>query len=214
MVQYLIVGTLKLYLVKLNIKYLKHFIKNKRRKIKIAKKLHCQFGHASVQKLQKLVKVSSIKDDELLNLLDVIEKNCEICIKYKKPSLKPAARFSLSKEFNDVISMDLKNINGITLLHIIDNATIFSLAAVVKSKRQEEIVDIFIKHWIAIFGAPGMIISDNGREFNDNLFTSMAEIFNIIVKLTAAESPWSNGMVEQHNEQMNFLQWRIVQANY
>ena len=74
MVQYLIVGTLKLYLVKLNIKYLKHFIKNKRRKIKIAKRLHCQFGHASVQKLQKLVKVSSIKDDELLNLLDVIEK--------------------------------------------------------------------------------------------------------------------------------------------
>ena len=214
MVQYLIVGTLKLYLVKLNIKYLKHFIKNKRRKIKIAKRLHCQFGHASVQKLQKLVKVSSIKDDELLNLLDVIEKNCKICIKYKKPSLKPAARFSLSKEFNDVISMDLKNINGMTLLHIIDNATIFSLAAVVKSKRQEEIVDIFIKHWIAIFGAPGMIISDNGREFNDNLFTSMAEIFNIIVKLTAAESPWSNGMVEQQNEQMNFLQWRIVQANY
>ena len=156
MVQYLIVGALKLYLVKLNIKYLKHFIKNKRRKIKIAKKLHCQFGHASVQKLQKLVKVSSIKDDELLNLLDVIEKNCEICIKYKKPSLKPAARFSLSKEFNDVISMDLKNINGITLLHIIDNATIFSLAAVVKSKHQEEIVDIFIKHWIAIFGAPGI----------------------------------------------------------
>ena len=154
--------------------------------------------------------MSSIKDDELLNLLDVIEKNCEICIKYKKPSLKPAPWFSLSKEFNDVISMDLKNINCITLLHIIDNATIFSFAAVVKSKRQEEIVDIFIKHWIAIFGAPGMIIPDNGREFNDNLFTSMAEIFNIIVKLIAAESPWSNGMVEQHHEQMIFLQWRIV----
>ena len=48
-------------------------------KSKIAKKLHCQFGHASVQKLQKLVNLSSIKDDELLNLLVVIEKNlCKI----------------------------------------------------------------------------------------------------------------------------------------
>ena len=38
-----------------------------------------------------------------------------------------------------------------------------------------------------------MIISDNGGEFNNSLFTSMAEMFNINGKLTAAESPWSNG---------------------
>ena len=118
--------------------------KSKEEKLKIAKKLHYQFGHASAQKLQKLVKSSSIKDVELLHLFDKIEKKkCEICIKYKKPSLKPAVGFSLSKEFNDVISMDLKHINGTTFLHIIDNATRFSAAAVVKSKRQEEIVDIF-----------------------------------------------------------------------
>ena len=95
--------------------------------------------------------------------------------------------------------MDLKHINGTTFLHIINNATRFSAAAVVKYKRQEEIVDIFIKHWIAIFGAPGMIISDNGGEFNNTLFTNMAELFNLNVKPIAAESPRSNGMVEQHN---------------
>ena len=44
-----------------------------------------------------------------------------------------------------------------------------------------------------------MIISDNGGEFNNNLFTNMAEMFHINVKTTAAESPWSNGMVERHN---------------
>ena len=60
--------------------------------------------------------------------------------------------------------MDLKHINGITFLHIIDNATRFSAAAVVKSKRQEEMADIFIKHWIAIFGAQVMIISDKCGE--------------------------------------------------
>ena len=68
--------------------------------------------------------------------MDVIEKKCEICIKYKNPSLKPAVGFSLSKEFNDVISVDLKHVNGIAFIHIINNATRFSAAAVVKSKRQ------------------------------------------------------------------------------
>ena len=44
---------------------------------------------------------------------------------------------------------------------------------------------------------PGMIISDNGGDFNNSLFTNMAEMFNM--KSTAAESPWSNDIVEQHN---------------
>ena len=39
--------------------------------------------------------------------------------------------------------MNVQHINGIKFLHIIDNATRFSAAAVVKSKHQEEIVDIF-----------------------------------------------------------------------
>ena len=135
----------------------------------------------------------------MLNLLDLIEKNCEICIKYKKPSLKPAVKFSLSKQFNGLLSMDLKYINGIMFLHIIGNATRFNAATVVKLNRQEEIVDIFIKYWIAIFRAPGMIVSDYGGEFNKTLITNMAEKFDINVKPIAAESPRSDGMVEWYN---------------
>ena len=44
-----------------------------------------------------------------------------------------------------------------------------------------------------------MLISDNASEFNNSLFANMAEMFNINIKPTAAESPWSNGMVERHN---------------
>ena len=58
-------------------------------KFKVVKKLHCQFGHASASKLQKLVKASSINDDELLKLFVEIENCCKICTKYKQPGLKP-----------------------------------------------------------------------------------------------------------------------------
>ena len=44
-----------------------------------------------------------------------------------------------------------------------------------------------------------MLISDNASEFDNSLFANMAEMFNINIKPTAAESPWSNGMVERHN---------------
>ena len=104
----------------------------------------------------------------------------------------------MSRDFNDVIALDLKALNGFIIIHIIDHATRFSAAAVIKSKRKEDIVDSLFKHWIAIFGPPRTILSDNGGEFNNNVFRELGEQFNII-KTTAAESPWSNGIVERHN---------------
>ena len=64
--------------------------------------------------------------------------------------MRPSIGFSLSKDFDDAGAVDLKPTNGIHILHIIDHATPFSLAAVVKSKKKEEIVDTFIKHWIPV----------------------------------------------------------------
>ena len=43
------------------------------------------------------------------------------------------------------------------------------------------------------------VLVDNGGEFNNGEFTSLCENFNINIKTTAAESPWSNGLIERHN---------------
>ena len=77
--------------------------------------------------------------------------------------LRLSVGFSLPKDSSDV-AVDLKPTNGIHLLHIIDYASQFSAAAVIKSKKKE-IVDAFIKHCVSIFGAQGKILSDNGGEF-------------------------------------------------
>ena len=56
-----------------------------------------------------------------------------------KAHLKPVVvGFSLSKDFRDVISMDLKEINGHKILGIIDLATCFCAAIIVKTKHKEE----------------------------------------------------------------------------
>ena len=46
----------------------------------------------------------------------------------KKTKLRPSVGFSLSKEFNDVVAVDLKAPNDIHILHIIDHATQLSTA--------------------------------------------------------------------------------------
>ena len=168
-------------------------------KRKIADKLHKQFGHPTASKLQKLVKLSGINDEELSGLILSVSEECNTCTRYKKRELKPVVGLTLANEFNGVMAMDLKHIKNFQILHMIDLATRFSAGAIVRSKHKEEIIDKIFKHWISLFGSPKMVLSDNGGEFNNELLRELGERFDVTIKTTAAESPWSNGTVERHN---------------
>ena len=42
-------------------------------------------------------------------------------------------------------------------------------------------------------------MTHNGGEFTNDDFREMGEKLNTAIKTTAAESPWSNGIIERHN---------------
>ena len=107
-----------------------------REKQSIAEELHKQFGQANSNNTLKLIKLPGIVDKELVDLINEVGEKCTVYLKYKKAPLKPVVDFSLSRNFNDVISMDLKEINDFKILHLIDHVT--------------------------RYGAPNEILSDNG----------------------------------------------------
>ena len=49
-------------------------------------------------------------------------------------------------------------------------------------------VKIFIKHWIAIFGARKTVFLENGEEFVGESFVEIREKFNIKIKTTPSRS--------------------------
>ena len=55
------------------------------------------------------------------------------------------------------------------------------------------------QHWITILGVSNKYLVDNGDEFANKEFITYCENMNIQIFATAAESPWSNGLVEIHN---------------
>ena len=96
--------------------------------------------------------------------------------------------------------MDLKQCEGGWILHLINHVSRYSVAALIKSKRKEVIIEHIFKIWISFLGLPSSHFSHNGGEFNNEEFHEMCEAMNIVVKTTAAEAPWSNGLCERHNE--------------
>ena len=165
----------------------------------IALKLHRQFAHPPPDRLIKLIENSNYKNEELNNKIKEISINCEVCKKYKKRSPRPTVGMPVATHFNQVVAMDIKFIEGQPILHLIDCLTRYSAATVVPNKKPETIISAIFKIWITIFGPPGTFLSDNGGEFVNEQFISMGEAYNIRVRTTAAESPWSNGLVERYN---------------
>ena len=71
---------------------------------------------------------------------------------------------------------------------MIDVFSRFSRAKMISDKRPETIIDAFVSEWVSIFGVHETTLSDNGRQFNNGNFRSMAEINGFIIKTTAAET--------------------------
>ena len=105
----------------------------------------------------------------------------------------------LATRIQETVAMDLRFYSGNILLHLIDHVTRLSTAVHIPSKQPKVIMNAIISNWISVYRAAEKFISDNGGEFVNEEFLILCEQFNIIVQTTAADSPWSNGLVERHN---------------
>ena len=170
---------------------------------KIADKLHRQFCHCSAGKLIKLIKDSNRwPDDETSDIIREVKnvtENCNICKQYKRSPPTPVVCVSLSSYFNEAVAMDLIEVKGKYILHLIDMFSRYSAACVRGTKQQEQIAEGIMKIWISYFGKPSKFLADNGGEFANETYTDMCAVFNIEKLKTSAESPWSNGLAERHN---------------
>ena len=183
---------------------------NNDEKRKAAIKLHKQFGHADSIRIIDLIKDAGMTDSELSQLIKEVQENCETCNSFKRTALKPVVGFALAKEFNETVCMDLKDVTEHKVFHMIDTATRYSAGAIIKNKTKETIIEKFFTHWIALFGCPGTLLSDNGGEFNNDLMRELGEQLNTDVKSTAGESPWSNGITERHNALIGQMMNKIL----
>ena len=112
---------------------------------------------------------------------------------------RPVVGFSLASRFNEWVALDMKHIKGNKILHLIDLFSKYSVAVKVPNKESSTIINTIFKYWVAYFGCPSNVLTDNGREFDNQYFHDMCQNLNIIVRMTGAESLWSNGVCKKYN---------------
>lgn len=69
----------------------------------------------------------------------------------------------------------------------------------------EEGVNVIIKNWILHYGIPRTILSNNGGEFTGEEMTEIKNLLGIEIMMTAAYSPWQNGLCEKGHQLIDTL---------
>ena len=72
----------------------------------------------------------------------------------------------------------------------------FTFCIPLKSKRAEDVIKAYIDHICCTFGPSRKILTDNGTEFKNKLWTEIFEKLKIEQKFTPIYSPQCNGRIE------------------
>ena len=133
---------------------------------------------------------------------DVVE-TCKICKRFKKTPPRPRVAMPKANTTNEVVSVDLKEKRDFKkqILYICDEFSGYMVAEVIANKLPETVIKAFNKKWVR--DGPGIpskgIFADNGGEFKNPAMKAVAAKYGLSLRLTAANSPWSNGKNERNH---------------
>ncbi len=83
--------------------------------------------------------------------------------------------------------------------YVIDEFSRLSSAVIIKTKEPQAVLQCVLNEWVSKYGAPKILLSDNGGEFINDYIRLFLDRLNFRHVTTAACAPFSNGIVGRHN---------------
>jgi hypothetical protein len=160
-------------------------------------RLHRRFGHPSIERLHTLLKRAG--HDVEKKAIEKLTKFCSFCQKYgKSPGRFKFRLADDTLDFNHSIYVDIMYIDGMPIIHVIDEATRFSAARFLRNVSAKTTWETLRICWIDTYlGPPDYIVHDAGKNFTSKEFRQHASSLAVTTKCVPVEAHWSIGLVER-----------------
>ena len=162
--------------------------------------LHNRLGHPTNATLSKMLSLAGATR-ETIQLAQQFQ--CPTCQETQAPAryLKASAEMRTTI-FGRELQCDLKYLhdhknNLFVALSMVDGATSFHQAVLLRNRAAEHVARKCLRHWISLYGSPQTIVLDQGGEF-DGYFTGFLEQHGIFSKVSGSKSAWQHGFAERH----------------
>ena len=159
--------------------------------------LHLRWFHCSAEKMHSLLKTAGVPT-QVLQQVHAVCETCRVCRMWKRPGDRAVTSMRTSSAFGEAVQVDLLFVESNIILHMIDEATRFTMAVVIKTKQPQDLISAMTNSWFRLFGAPRCIISDREGGIASEEASIWAERWQTTIKLKAVGQHAST--VERHHE--------------
>ena len=161
-------------------------------------------GHLGMFKTMKLIQQSTTWTNMENDIRQYIQQ-CAYCAKRKvckdekrQQFLHVTAHHPFQKVMIDIAGPLPKSKYGQNfILGVIDIFSRYIMLIPLKDTSSKTIIDVLFKRWVAIFGAPEIIISDGGANLNSKVMKEFCRKFNVQKLTSSPYHPSSNGIIER-----------------
>lgn len=174
------------------------------------KRLHIRWWHCSVERMTQLLKAAGIPRSAI-DMIKPVVSCCRVCRAWQKPSNRSMHNSRLSEKFNDVIQFDLMFVEEHIIGHLCDEATRFSVTAVLPNRETDTILRFITQSWIRLFGPPRTLMSDQEGGLSSEEGAIWFERFGINPKLTPKGA--HAAIVERHHQTLRGIIHRVLQQS-
>jgi hypothetical protein len=164
------------------------------------RKAHCGLGHPSQATFLRMLRLGGATPAAMDYAKAWV---CPICAASAVPG-KPLEAGVRTRPFgfNKTVCLDLKYLkDGAGKNHValsaVDAGTSWHAACVLKNRTPVNVVRKLLALWFAPYGAPEMLVLDQGGEF-EGAFIGMREEYGIDTRVVGAHAAWQHGFAERH----------------
>ena len=97
---------------------------------------------------------------------------------------------------------------------IVDAFTHFVVLHPSRKKDVNNALKVLFDHWIAKFGKPDVLVTNNKNEYINGEFTLFCCTYNVQFKPRTPYAPWSSGLVENSSCQLNTLLRTVLDSQH
>ena len=178
-------------------------------------------GHLGIRKTVEKMEQSPYYWPNMKKNVTAWVMNCDVCQR-TKPEVKrqraPMGRCMtgapLERVAIDVMGPLPETVRGNKYIVVIgDYFTKWMEAYPTKNHQAETIAKVVVEGFIGRFGIPSTIHTDQGRDFESNLFRDMCQRLEIEKTRTTPWHPQSDGMVERFNRTLETMLRQTIQTN-
>ena len=194
------------------------------RKLRTVYVRHCHAGmtdgHQGISKTQEQVARRAYFPRWKQTVTNVC-RNCEECSRYHRgrPPRQGLLQVQEASHVMDRLAVDLTGPHPtstkgyVYILTAIDVFSRFLVAVPLRNETAKTVADALYRNVFCKFGTVRQLVTDQGREFDNELLSCLCEMFGIKKLRTSAYHPSANGRVERSHRTLHNIIAKLVDEN-